>query len=413
MQRIECDIAIVGGAVAGAMLACNLRDTGLRVVVLEATPEIPEVNRGDSLAPCTVARLAATGALPGFERRGAVRVNSWKAIGPERETLLHVRIADAAPAPFNYVLCLPHPLLEAALIETALSSGTIDYRRSARVSGLLRDDRGAVSGVRAVSGAGPLEVRARLVVGADGSGSLVRQQAGIATDIQTYAYQYLMLTCRRSPDQPADENTEVWGADGFCGLYPITADWVRCPVQAVPGELMRWRNIGLQAVAQEMQGRYPYFDKMTPIGKDLHVYKILRHHVKTYVADGVALIGDAAHCTPPYYGMGMNMAMRDGHHLAQLVVPLLQGGARATRDALLPYEERCRTFNQFVITASFQYGEVGAAHHANTAAVREHLARSTALDPDVMAVIYADYDAPSPSEPEPARVSRRHLAGVA
>ena len=413
MQTIECDVAIVGGAVAGAMLACNLRNSGLRVVVLEATPEIPEVNRGDSLAPCTVARLAAIGALPGFERRGAVRVNSWKAIGPERETLLHVRIADAAPAPFNYVLCLPHPLLEAALIETALSSGAIDFRRGARVSGLLRDDRGAVSGVRAVSGSGPLEIRARLVVGADGSGSLVRQQAGIGTDIQTYPYQYLMLTCQRSPDQPADENTEVWGADGFCGLYPITADLVRCPVQAVPGELTRWRTIGLQAVTEEMKGRYPYFDKMTPIGKDLHVYKILRHHVNTYVADGVALIGDAAHCTPPYYGMGMTMAMRDGHHLAQLIVPLLKGGARAAREALLPYEERCRTFNQFVITASFQYGDIGAAHYANTTAVNEHLARSTALDPDVMAVIYADYDAPSPREPEPARVSKRHLASVA
>ena len=123
MSKVECDVVIVGGAVAGATLACNLRDSGLRVMVLEATPAIPPVNRGDALAPCTVARLAETGALPSFERRGAIRVRQWKAIGPEGETLLHVRIADAAPPPHDYILCLPHPLLEEALVETALSSG--------------------------------------------------------------------------------------------------------------------------------------------------------------------------------------------------------------------------------------------------------------------------------------------------
>lgn len=413
MDSIDCDVVIVGGAVAGAALACNLRDSGLRVVVLETTPEIPQVNRGDSLAPCTVARLAEMGALPSFERRGAHRVRQWKAIGPEGETLLHVQIADAAPEPYNYILCLPHPLLEEALIETALSSGAVKFMRGARVSGLLKDDAGAVVGVRAVTRNGPIEVRARLVAGCDGAGSLVRQQAGIETNIHTYPYQYLMLTCLRSPDQPGDQNTEVWSAGGFCGLYPITAEHVRCPVQAIPGELSRWREIGLMAVCEELKGRYPFFDKMVPTGTDLHVYKILRHHASTYVADGVALLGDSAHCTPPYYGMGMNMAMRDAHHLSRLLMPMLRSGKRPRREDLLPFEERCRTFNEFVITASFQYGDVGAARHRTTAEVNEHLARSTALDPDVMGVIYADYDAPSPAESEPARVSRRMAARVA
>ena len=105
--------------------------------------------------------------------------------------------------------------------------------RGTRVSGLLKDDRGAVVGVRAVRGSQPLEVYARVVVGCDGAGSLVRQQADIKTSIETYPYQYLMLTCVRSPEQPDDQNLEIWGADGFCGIYPITAQHVRCPVQAV------------------------------------------------------------------------------------------------------------------------------------------------------------------------------------
>lgn len=413
MTTVECDVAIVGGAVAGAGLACNLRDTGLHVVVLEATKEIPQVNRGDALAPCTVAKLAEWGALPAFERRGAHKVRQWKAIGPEGDTLLHVQIADAAPAPYNYILCLPHPLLEAALCETALSSGAIDFRRGVRVSGLLKDDRGAVVGVRGVTEAGSLEVRAKLVVGCDGAGSLVRQQAGIRTEIGTYPYQYVMLTCLRSPEQPGDQNTEVWGAEGFCGLYPITADHVRCPVQAQPGELARWREIGLGAVHEELKARLPYFDRMTVLDHDIHVYKILRHNAETYVGDGVMLIGDSAHCTPPYYGMGMNMALRDSHHAKQVIVPLLKGGRRPTRDDLLPFEERTRTFNQFVITAGYQYGQAGASRLRTNDEVQAYLKTSTALDPDVMGVIYADYDAPGPRESEPTRVSRRIAAASA
>jgi len=234
MRSMDCDVVIVGGAVAGAALACNLRDTALRVLVLETTPQIPPINRGDALAPCTVSRLARWGALPSFEKHGAIHVAQWRAIGPEGEALLHVKIAQTAPPPHNLILCLPHPILEEALVETALMSGAVQFKRDVRVTGLLKDDRGAVIGVRAVSSGESLEVRARLACGCDGAGSLVRQQAGIATDIYTYPYQYVMLTCIRSPDQPEDQNTEVWGADGFCGLYPITAEHVRCPVQACP-----------------------------------------------------------------------------------------------------------------------------------------------------------------------------------
>jgi monooxygenase len=406
MTTIECDVAIVGGAVSGAALACLLRDSGLRVAVLELAKTIPQVNRGDSLAPCTVQQLARMGALDAFRRRGAIEVHRWRALGPEAETLLNVRIADSAPAPYNYVLCLPHPLIEEALTETALS-GAVKFLRGTRVSALLKDDRGAVVGVRASGAAGPLEVRSRVVVGCDGSGSLVRQQAGIATQIETYPYQYLMLTCVRSPDHPGDENVEVWGAEGFCGIYPITSQHVRCPVQAVAGEFGRWREIGLERIHAELRGRFPYFDKMQPIPTDLHFYKILRHNAARYVGDGVMIIGDAAHCTPPYYGMGMNMSIRDAYHAANLLIPLLRRGGSATLENLLPFEDKVRVFNQFVVTASWQYGAVAAAHHKTTAEVRGALRSATALDPDVMTVIYAPYDAPSPREAEPARVSRR------
>lgn len=400
MNKISCDVVIIGGAIAGAMLAANLKGSGLDVVVLEGQPEIPQLKRGDLLSPSTVKELARLDMLPKFLNRGAVELHSWLALGPAREVLAHVPLAATAPEPYNYCIALPHPLLQEALVESACEGDNIRFMRGVRVTEILKDGSGAAIGVRAVGRGGELEVSARLVAGCDGSTSLVRQTAGIATSIETYPYSYLMLTCERSPAQPADQQTEVWGAEGFCGLFPIGPDLVRCPVQAEAGELGRWRSKGLAAVHDDLKRRFPFFDEMRPLDEGFYTYKILTHHAEAYVADGVILLGDAAHITPPYYGMGMNMSMRDAHHAAPLIIDLLGAGERPTAAALRPYEARVRNFNDYVITASRLYGRVAAGHPQTHAAVEGALKRVPALDPATMSIIYGDYDAPPPAVAE-------------
>lgn len=398
MTEVKCDVVIVGGAVAGMMLANNLKDSGLDVVILETQREIPELKRGDLLSPSTVAELARLDLIENFRKRGAIELREWLALGPESETLIQLPLEVTAPAPYNYCIALPHPLLQAALAEGVAEAGNIRFLRGVRVTGLLRDGDGMARGVVAAAREGPLEVHARLVVGADGTSSLIRQEAGIATEIETYPYSYLMLTAERSPDQPADRQTEIWGAEGFCGMFPITPEHVRCPVQAAAGELKRWREIGIAAVHDELKRRFPYWESMRPLDEGFYTYKILKHHAVGYVADGVLLIGDAAHTTPPYYGMGMNMAMRDAHHAARHIVPLLKGGEKPTKAALQPIEDHVRPFNEFVITASWLYGRVAAAHHKSSDVVQAELKRSPALDPAAMSIIYGPYDSPPPTE---------------
>ncbi|MFN3389930.1 MAG: FAD-dependent oxidoreductase [Allosphingosinicella sp.] len=398
MNEIKCDVVIVGGAVAGMMLAIQLRGSGLDVVLLETQKEIPELKRGDLLSPSTVKELAAVGALDNFRKRGAIELHHWLALGPEGETLAEVPLAATAPEPYNYCIALPHPLLQAALAETAAGVEEVRFLRGVRVTGLVRDSSGMASGVVATGRDGPITVHARLVAGCDGTSSMIRQDAGIRTNIATYPYSYLMLTCERSPDQPADRQTEIWGPEGFCGLFPITPEHVRCPVQAAAGELKRWREIGLARVHEELKRRFPYFDKMKPLDEGIYTYKILTHHAESYVADGVVLVGDSAHTTPPYYGMGMNIAMRAAHHAARHIVPLLDSGEKPRAAALKPYEARIRNFNEYVITASRMYGKVAAAHHKTHAAVAEALETCLALDPGAMSIIYGDYDAPPPSD---------------
>lgn len=397
MNDLECDVVIVGGAVAGMMLAIQLRDSGLDVVLLETQREIPELKRGDLVSPSTVKELASVGALDKFLARGAIQLHHWLALGPENEVLAQVPLAATAPEPYNYCIALPHPLLQEALAETAAEGENVRIMRGYRVTKLIKDDRGYATGVVAAGREGTLTISARLVVGADGTSSMIRQEAGITTEIETYPYSYLMLTCERSPDQPADQQTEIWGPEGFCGMFPITPELVRCPVQAVAGELKRWKQIGLEAVMGEMRERFPYFDKMRAIDEGIYTYKIMTHHADSYVADGLILVGDSAQATPPYYGMGMNMAMRAAHHAARHVVPLLKSVERPSAADLKPYEHRVRPFNEYVITASRMYGKVAAANYKTHAEVEQALEHNLALDPGAMSVIYGDYDAPPPT----------------
>lgn len=397
MNDIECDIVIVGGAVAGMMLAIQLRNSGLNVVLLETQREIPELKRGDLLSPSTVKELAAVGALDKFLARGAVQLHQWLALGPENEVLAQVPLAATAPEPYNYCIALPHPLLQDALAETAAEGGQVCIMRGYRVTKLIKNDEGYATGVIAAGRDGTVTISARLVAGCDGASSMIRQEAGIETEVETYPYSYLMLTCERSPDQPADQQTEIWGPEGFCGIFPITPDLVRCPVQAAPGELKRWKQIGLDAVMAEMRERFPYFDKMRVVDEGIYTYKIVTHHADSYVADGLILVGDSAQATPPYYGMGMNMAMRAAHHAARHIVPLLNKVDRPSAADLKPYEDRVRPFNEYVITASRMYGKVAAANYKTHEQVTEALERNLALDPGAMSVIYGDYDAPPPT----------------
>jgi monooxygenase len=398
MNETKCDVVIVGGAVAGMMLAINLIDSGLDVLVLETQKEIPELKRGDLLSPSTVKELARLNVLENFKKRGAIELHEWLALGPEGETLIQLPLELTAPAPYNYCIALPHPLLQAALAERVAEADNIRFARGLRATGLIRDSNGRATGVIAAGRDGTTNIHASLVVGCDGTSSMIRQEVGIETKLETYDYSYLMLTAERSPDQPADRQTEIWGPEGFCGMFPITPDHVRCPVQAGAGELKRWRSIGIAAVHEELKGRFPYWDRMKPLEEGFYTYKILKHHAPSYVADGVILVGDSAHTTPPYYGMGMNMAMRDAHHAANHIVPLLQSGEAPTASALRPYENRVRNFNEYVVTASSLYGRVAAGHlktHADVEAALEH---SLALDPGAMSVIYGDYDSPPPSD---------------
>jgi 2-polyprenyl-6-methoxyphenol hydroxylase-like FAD-dependent oxidoreductase len=312
--------------------------------------------------------------------------------GARGEVIDEVHLPDFLTPPYQYILSLAHPKIHEALLESVTRWPNVAVLRGFKVTDLLRDDGGHATGVKGRHQNQEVTIGARLVAGCDGPSSTVRTLAGIHSEIHEQPYHYLMLTATRHPQQAADWNTEYWTGSGFVGMFPLSGPgWVRCPVEAQPGAMARWRRDGLAALYSELCQWLPRWKEMTLIDHDLHFYKITTHNTPAYVADGVMLLGDAAHTTPPYLGMGMNMGLRDGVIAAKVIQQALKEGTTEAA-ALKPYEEACRGFAQFVIRASESYESVAAAKHQTHAAVAQALAHSTALDPGVLRRIYEPYE---------------------
>ena len=403
MKTLDCDVVIVGSGVAGLFLACNLRHTDLKVIVVERNKKIPDVNKGDQLAPCTVKMLGELDALENFEKRGSSKLTKWQALGPEQGDIVNfVDFEAVTPPPYNYILGLPHAQIHESLLETATQSDTVEVIRGFRATDLLLDDNGIACGIRGIKNKDEYQINARLVAGCDGPRSKIRELAGIKTELEQWPYDVAMLTCSRNKEHPADLALEFWGAQGYGGMFPIGEDLVRCPVQIRPGEITRWREIGKEKVRSELSEKFPYYSDMELLDKDLHTYKIDIHHAESYAKDGVVILGDAAHCTPPFYGMGMNMGMRDAYYVSGLITDLLNNNEPPTVAAFQPYEESCRTFNQFVINASYAYAAVATAKHPTMDDVRTALRENpAAMNAKVMSIIFADYRNPPPEHSDP------------
>ena len=366
------------------------------VVLVEANPTIPVINRGDQISPPSVMMLDQIGALPEFWKLGATKIRHWRAVGPEGETIAEMNFGDFLAEPYNYILSLHHPKIHQALLTSAAKHENVRVVRGFRVTELVRTDDGKVVGVRGRHERREVEVSARVVAGCDGPNSTIRQMADIRTDLYEHPYHYLMLTCSRSEKQPADWNDEFWTSSGFVGMYPISGGTVRCPVEAERGDMARWKEQGLASLQDEVSDWLPEWfsgtwNDMQVLDDDLHFYKVTTHHAESYVADGVVLLGDAAHTTPPYLGMGMNMGLRDGVFASRAIVDALRGGS-TDAEALEPFERDVREFNQWVIHACENYGSVAAAEYKTRHEVERALEESSALDSSVLGRIYEPYE---------------------
>lgn len=345
------DVIVVGAGVGGAALALALSHAyDLRVLVVDRHSGPGNINRGESLLPPVTKLLREWGALDRCRAAGAREVSRMQFFHYKAGVLLDVPLV--LPGVHDPYLVLPHPEIERVFVESAQATSRVEMRYHSRVVRLL-EEGGRVRGVAlARDGSGEQQIRARLVVGADGSYSFVRGALGIELPRKQYDHSLFILDIDRPAGHPDVLRTELHPDGGILVVPGVNRLGLAVLVRREDEHLFQSGSVHDKLARIVHRSALLVGRRASPVG--VHLYKLWRGHAPLYSGRGAALIGDAIHVINPVMAQGMTMAIEDAAVLARHVGPALAAGARATSldRALEAYERERRPVNTAMIRSS-------------------------------------------------------------
>ncbi|MBL8036881.1 FAD-dependent monooxygenase [Nitrospira sp. CMX1] len=314
----ETDIAVVGAGGGGAVLALALAQKGIKTIVLEQAPGPPQGLRGEILQPNgqqVLDRLGLLNKLPASSTRTVHQFHFCR-VGGQRLCTIDYR---DLPPPYNQaVVTLPN-VAHHAIVDAVEREPSVSLRYRATFTGLLREN-GRVVGLTAKQGEQERTIKAKVVVGADGAFSKVREALQIPADLYLYPQGYLIALLDAAI--PMAEAKYFVGKRTILGLFPAAGDKVYAFYMIKTGSYDQVKERGLVA----LQNTWIAIDPASePIFRTLSDWKQTaflptgRVRTPTWVADGAVLIGDAAHAMNPHASQGRMQAMVDAMTLADLL----------------------------------------------------------------------------------------------
>ncbi len=338
MKTLSVRCCIAGGGPAGMMLGLLLARAGVEVVVLEKHADFLRDFRGDTIHPSTLEVLYELGLLDRFlalPHQEVSRIN-----GQFGDLALTVADFSTLSTRCRFVAFIPQwDFLDFLAEEGARYSG-FHLRMQAEVVGLI-EEAGSVVGLRANMPDGPLEVRASLVVGADGRHSTVRSHAGLSVEEFGAPMDVLWFRLSRRPSDPSDPIGRFDTGRIFIMLN--RGDYWQCGFVIAKGSLAQIRAKGLPAFRDAVAQLAPFMAGRVGELHDWEPIKLLTVQVdrlRQWYRPGLLCIGDAAHAMSPVGGVGINLAIQDAVATANFLASPLRAGRLTTGDLRLVQERR-------------------------------------------------------------------------
>lgn len=331
----------------GAILALALGNTPLRVAVVEELEPAPY----DPAAPHDI-RVSA---LSIASRRICTTLGAWDEILRMRFCPFHrMRVfedgaetefvsSDIGEIDLGYIV-------ENRLIQLAA------WRPLAACDNVVRICPGRIAGIHArpdgcrVDLEDGRSLRARLLVGADGAQSRVRQAAGIGLTAWDYEQQALVLYVETGYPQE-DITWQRFLPHGPQAFLPLPGPHASLVWYETPETVQRLKALPEEALLGELLKAYP--PCLGDIRKILArgSFPLRRQHAHRYVRPGIALVGDAAHTIHPLAGQGVNIGLLDAASLAEVLLRAYRSGEDFGSEAvLLRYQRQRRVPNLLMQT---------------------------------------------------------------
>jgi len=329
MRTLSTRCCVAGGGPAGMMLGLLLARAGVDVVVLEKHADFLRDFRGDTIHPSTLEVMHELGLLEAFLALPHTQVRELAGIiGGER-----IPIADFGRLPVRcpFIALMPQWDFLDFLAGHARRYPGFALRMSTGVVGLI-DDGGRVVGVSATAPDGPLEVRADLVVGADGRDSTVRAAAGLRVETLGAPMDVLWF---RLPRKPGDAGQLLGRVEaGRIFIMLDRGDYWQCGFVIAKGTLDEIRARGLAAFRDEVARLADARAEASALRdwEDVKLLTVRVDRLARWFRPGVLCLGDAAHAMSPVGGVGINLAIQDAVAAANLLAAPLREGRVSAED---------------------------------------------------------------------------------
>ncbi|HAH9461481.1 TPA: 3-demethoxyubiquinol 3-hydroxylase [Escherichia coli] len=359
MTNQPTEIAIVGGGMVGGALALGLAQHGFTVTVIEHAEPAPFVADSQPDVRISAISAASVSLLKGlgvWDAVQAMRCHPYRRLETWEWETAHV-VFDAAELKLPLLgYMVENTVLQQALWQALEAHPKVTLRVPTSLIALHRDND-----LQELELKGGEVIRAKLVIGADGANSQVRQMAGIGVHAWQYA-QSCMLISVQCENDPGDSTWQQFTPDGPRAFLPLFDNWASLVWYDSPARIRQLQNMNMAQLQVEIAKHFPSrLGYVTPLAAG--AFPLTRRHALQYVQPGLALVGDAAHTIHPLAGQGVNLGYRDVDALIDVLVNARSyGEAWASYPVLKRYQMR-RMVDNFIMQSGMDLFYAGFSNN--------------------------------------------------
>lgn len=351
MQSV--DVAIVGGGMIGLAVACGLQGSGLRVAVLEndlpppLAPDAAPALRVSAINAASEKLLAHLGVWPKIIAHRASAYHGMEVW--DRDSFGHIAFDDKTLGFSHLGHIIENAVIQHALWQRAEQCSDVTLHAPAELQQVAWGENEAFITLKEGG-----MLTARLVVGADGANSWLRNQADIPLTSWDYKHHALVATIRTAESHRGVARQVFYG-DGILAFLPLS-DPNLCSIV--------W-SLSPQAAESLRQASSEEFNRALSVSFDMRLglcsveserqaLPLTGRYARNFAAHRLALVGDAAHTIHPLAGQGVNLGFMDAAELIDQVRRLHTQGKDPGQYLYLRRYERSRKHSAAIMLASMQ-----------------------------------------------------------
>lgn len=348
-MKLDVDIVIAGGGLNGTTLALALATAGFSVTIVDPLPKASRSagdfdGRGYALSIASQRVLKALGV--------------WETVTEHVQPILDIKVTDgrAGEGPSPFVLHFDHAEIEEGpmgfMIEdrflrpallAAVDATGINQIEEARIVAHRPETNGVT--VELESGT---EIRARLLIGSDGKTSAVAKRAGVKRT--GWQYGQTALVCAIAHEQPHEGTAhQFFMPAGPLAILPLPGNQASIVWTERTAEAERIQALDDEGYLRELRPRFGDFLGDISLAGKRFSYPLGLSVAQRFVADRMALVGDAAHAVHPIAGQGLNAGLKDVAALAEVLADAHRRGEDIGRADVLGRYQQWRRFDTMTL----------------------------------------------------------------